>query len=61
MVLKREDITLPVTLFYDGDCPLCVREVEHLSRKNRKGLLRLVNIRDKGFAQNYNSNRHWFR
>ena len=53
MVLKRADITLPVTLFYDGDCPLCLREVEHLSRKNRKGLLRLVNIRDKGFAENY--------
>ncbi|KEI73416.1 thiol-disulfide oxidoreductase DCC family protein [Endozoicomonas elysicola] len=53
MVLKREEISLPVTLFYDGECPLCMREIDHLSKKNRKGLLKLVDIRQDGFQEKY--------
>ncbi|MGI2028029.1 thiol-disulfide oxidoreductase DCC family protein [Endozoicomonas acroporae] len=53
MVLKRKEISLPVTLFYDGECPLCMREVDHLARKNRKGLLKLVDIRQDGFQEKY--------
>ncbi len=53
MALKRSDITLPVTLFYDGNCPLCLREINHLSRLNQAGQLQLVDIHSDGFAQRY--------
>ncbi len=53
MVLKRKEISLPVTLFYDGECPLCMREIDHLSKKNRKGLLKLIDIRQDGFQEKY--------
>ena len=53
MVLKREDIRFPVTLFYDGSCPLCMREINHLSRMNRNNRLKLIDIKGKDFTQNY--------
>ncbi len=53
MVLKRKEITLPVTLYYDGNCPLCMKEVNHLSSMNGKGQLILVNIKDDGFAEKH--------
>jgi predicted DCC family thiol-disulfide oxidoreductase YuxK len=33
-----------VKLLYDGECPLCVREVKMLTRLNRKGKLALEDI-----------------
>ncbi|WP_299730200.1 DUF393 domain-containing protein [uncultured Endozoicomonas sp.] len=53
MALKRAEITLPVTLFYDGSCPICMREINHLSGMNRKQLLKLVDIKGEGFQENY--------
>lgn len=32
----------PLTLFYDGACPLCQAEMERLMRRNRHGRLRFV-------------------
>ncbi|WP_108445061.1 thiol-disulfide oxidoreductase DCC family protein [Halomonas denitrificans] len=34
----------PVTLFHDGHCPLCQREVAWLSRHPRRARVRLVDI-----------------
>lgn len=34
----------PLTLFYDGECPLCLREVSLFQRRNREERLILVDI-----------------
>lgn len=36
-------------LFYDGDCPLCAREVAMLRRRDRRNALDLVDIAAPGF------------
>jgi len=33
-----------ITLFFDGDCPLCSREVRYLERKDSRGVIRFVDI-----------------
>lgn len=38
-----------VKLLFDGQCPLCKREVELLQRLNRKGKLALEDIAGQGF------------
>jgi predicted DCC family thiol-disulfide oxidoreductase YuxK len=38
-----------VKLLYDGECPLCVREVRMLDKLNRKGRLALEDIAAPGF------------
>jgi predicted DCC family thiol-disulfide oxidoreductase YuxK len=38
-----------IKLLYDGDCPLCRREVEFLRRRNRAGRLSLEDIAAPGF------------
>ncbi|MDJ0660446.1 MAG: DUF393 domain-containing protein [Crocosphaera sp.] len=44
-----------VKLLYDGDCPLCMREVRFLQKKDQgRGLVKLVNIAD----DNYNPEQH---
>ena len=45
-----------VKLLYDGDCPLCMREVRFLQKKDQgRGLVNLVNIAD----DNYDPNDHF--
>ncbi|MEA5532679.1 DUF393 domain-containing protein [Crocosphaera sp. XPORK-15E] len=40
-----------VTLLYDGDCPLCLREVRFLQKKDQeRGLVNLVNIADDNYS-----------
>ena len=39
----------PVTLYHDGHCPLCQREVEWLSRHPRRARVRLVDIQAADF------------
>jgi predicted DCC family thiol-disulfide oxidoreductase YuxK len=41
---------LAVTLLYDGDCPLCVREARLLRWLDRRGELRLEDIAAPGFT-----------
>jgi predicted DCC family thiol-disulfide oxidoreductase YuxK len=38
-----------IELFYDGDCPLCTREVALLRRLDRRGRLRFTDIAAAGF------------
>ncbi len=33
-----------VEVFYDGDCPLCMREIRMLTRKDRAGRIQFTNI-----------------
>jgi len=38
-----------IKVLYDGECPLCVREVRMLRRFNRRGKLALEDIAEAGF------------
>ncbi len=42
--------TPELTLYYDGQCPLCVAEVEFLQTRNTAGQLAFVDITQAGFA-----------
>ena len=45
-------------LLYDGECPLCMREVRWLQRRNRKGLLAFEDVSAPGFdAVQYGASR----
>jgi predicted DCC family thiol-disulfide oxidoreductase YuxK len=35
--------------FFDGDCPLCRREIAFLRRRDRQGAIEFVDIADPGF------------
>ena len=41
--------SLWVEVFYDGDCPLCRREISMLQRKDHDGNIQFTNIADSGF------------
>jgi len=45
--------TLPsgkqVEVFYDGECPLCMREIRMLMRKDRAGRIEFTNLAAAGF------------
>ncbi|MBC7975804.1 MAG: DUF393 domain-containing protein [Myxococcales bacterium] len=38
-----------VEVFFDGDCPLCMREIRMLQRKDHTGRIQLTNIAAPGF------------
>lgn len=40
---------LAVEVFYDGDCPLCMREISMLRRLDRRGRIRFTDIADPAF------------
>ncbi len=39
-----------LTIFFDGGCPLCKREVDFLQSKNQKGTLRFIDINTSDFS-----------
>lgn len=39
-----------LTVLYDGGCPLCVREVNFLHRKDQRGSLKFVDINDPDYC-----------
>ena len=41
------------TIFYDGLCPLCEKEMAHLKKYNNEHKLAFVDITDDTFAENY--------
>jgi len=43
------DNTYPIEMFYDGDCPLCMRETRLLQRLDRHQRLRFTNIATSNF------------
>jgi predicted DCC family thiol-disulfide oxidoreductase YuxK len=38
-----------IEVFYDGDCPLCMREIAMLRRRDRRGRIRFTDIADAAF------------
>lgn len=38
-----------LTIFFDGGCPLCKREVDFLQSKNQKGYLKFIDINNSDF------------
>lgn len=40
----------PVTVFYDGACPLCQAEIAHYKKRDCDGRLQLVDVSDQSFA-----------
>lgn len=49
MTDDRRDAQFDVEVFYDGECPLCLREIEMLRRKDRRHRIRFTNIADEQF------------
>ncbi|NJM44641.1 MAG: DUF393 domain-containing protein [Brachymonas sp.] len=41
--------TYPLTLLYDGACPVCMLEMDNLKARNHEGLLRFIDISVPGF------------
>lgn len=41
----------PMTLFFDGGCPLCVREMRALRRRDLAARLRFLDVRAPGFER----------
>lgn len=40
-------------IFYDGHCPLCRKEMDHLRRYNHDGVLKFEDIQNNDFDQRY--------
>ncbi|CAM3627167.1 thiol-disulfide oxidoreductase DCC family protein [Parendozoicomonas haliclonae] len=53
MGLRTADITFPVTLFYDGNCPVCMKEIRWLREKDQHQRLILENIQLPGFSERF--------
>lgn len=44
-----------LTIFYDGHCPLCVKEMTHLAVLDKGQKMKLVDIQQDGFSETYPS------
>ncbi len=44
-----------LTIFYDGNCPLCATEMNHLKKHDKNNLISLVDIQQNNFAALYPS------
>ncbi len=44
-----------LTIFYDGNCPLCATEMAHLKKYDAKNKIQLVNIHEDDFSTRYPS------
>jgi len=42
----------PLTLYYDGACPLCQAEIIYLSSRNQRGLLHFIDINSEAYDLN---------
>lgn len=40
-------------IFFDGGCPLCVKEMRHLKRHDKKGNIQFENINESDFNQRF--------
>ena len=46
--------TAKLTIFFDGECPFCIREVDFLQSRNQKGNLNFIDINSSDFDLNFN-------
>jgi len=42
-----------LTIFYDGNCPMCATEMTHLKRYDKENLIDLVDIHQQNFETTY--------
>ena len=42
--------TVKLTIFFDGGCPLCKREIDFLQSRNQKESLRFIDINSSDFS-----------
>lgn len=57
MLQKTDTNDWQIKLLYDGDCPLCMREVNFLQKKdNNRGLILFVNIASDDYCPSENAN-----
>jgi predicted DCC family thiol-disulfide oxidoreductase YuxK len=40
-------------IFFDGGCPLCVKEMRHLKRLDKEGRIQFENVNEPDFSQRY--------
>ena len=41
----------PLTIFFDGDCPICLREINFMRRLNRRGRVNFIDFADPSFDE----------
>ncbi len=44
---------MALTLFFDGQCPLCEKEISHLKKRNYNDVIAFVDINAAEFSQTY--------
>ena len=42
-----------LTIFYDGNCPMCAAEMEHLKKYDKNNVIKLVDIHQESFETLY--------
>ena len=52
---KQKQIKHDLKLLFDGECPLCVKEVNFLKSRNEKGLIAFVDLADPLYSPEENS------
>ena len=45
--------TSKLTIFFDGGCPLCKREIDFLQSRNQKGYLKFIDINNPDFSLDF--------
>ncbi len=48
-MIKQDELSWEVEVFYDGHCPLCMREIRMLQGRDRDHHIRFTDITDPGF------------
>ena len=49
MKMTSSPDSFAIKVLYDGECPLCAREIAFLRRRNRRGLIAFEDIAEPGF------------
>jgi predicted DCC family thiol-disulfide oxidoreductase YuxK len=59
--MTNKDQNEPLTLFYDGGCPVCSREMRFLKKKDSKNLISFIDISSSDFnPSEYNKDQDTF-
>lgn len=53
MVKKMNNTGEALIIYYDGNCQLCLAEMIHLKKHDKKNQIKLINLHDDDFAANF--------